>query len=177
MSNITLGQLFLLRRDLKNELSEKEQNLRALALHREDQPAPEESYTKAYEELSNLRKTLFRYDSLIEQCNSLEGQVEFQEQKMSLHMARHLKVHLNGEAASIEQQIRWIEPSVKRQEQDMIFDEKLTPPAMRPQKFGYKILADLKSMKEEAQTLRKNVRLLDALIQKADWSILVEAPE
>ena len=112
MSNITLGQLFLLRRDLKNELSEKEQNLRALALHREDQPAPEESYTKAYEELSNLRKTLFRYDSLIEQCNSLEGQVEFQEQKMSLHMARHLKVHLNGEAASIEQQIRWIEPFV-----------------------------------------------------------------
>lgn len=177
MSQISLGQLFLLRRDLKTEINEKEMTLRMLAFHREDQPAPDESYQEQFKALQEMRDRLFGYDMLIESCNSLPDSVEFDGRKLSLHMARHLKVHLNGTCGSVENQIRQIEPMVKRQEQDMIYDQTVVPPAMRPQKFSYKILADLKSMKEEAQKLRKNVRLLDSLIQKADWSIMVVAPE
>jgi hypothetical protein len=91
-------------------------------------------------------------------------------------MARHLKTHLGGAHGSIENQVHHLEMYSKRQEQETVYDTSLTPPAMRPKKFGYKIVADLKGLKEKAMTLKKQIRLLDSLIQKADWTITVEAP-
>lgn len=177
MSQVSLGQVFLLRRDLKNEIAEKTQSIRMLAFRRTDQPLPDESYTEQYALIKTMRDQLFAYDALIESCNSLPGSVEFNGNKYSLHAARHLKVHLNGAFLAINQQIRGIEPYVNRKDTETIFDNTLATPAMRPEKFGYEILADLKSMKEDEAKLRKDVKLLDSLIQKADWTIMVEVSD
>jgi hypothetical protein len=174
---ISLGQLFLLRRNVKNEIGELEHQLTPLGFHREDQEAPVESYNEVFSTLEQKRDYLLKIDTLINEANSLSRTVEFNGERYSLNMARHIKTHLAGAQGSIENQIRHLEIYVKRQEQEMFFDTSLTPPAMRPKKFGYKILADLPRLKADSLKLKKDVRLLDSLIQKADWTIMVDAPQ
>ena len=173
---ISLGQLFLLRKELKNEVAELSSSIISSAYYREDQEQPEEAYDTLLSELEAKRKALFYLDSKIATANSLPNTVTFKDISMSLNDARRTKLQLGESLSFYENQIRHIDIFSKRQENDMIYDVNMVPPQMRQVKYKFKVVANLKELKATAVALKKDIGLLDSLIQKADWSITVEAP-
>lgn len=172
-TTVSLGQLFLLRRDLKKEIEELDCVLPYLAFYREDKPKPEEDFEEKFQELSTMRSLLLSYDNKIEKANSAQGTVAFKDTQMSLNDARHLKTHLTGIYGSLSNLIARIDGQSKREERETEYDMTTTPPLQKLVMKKYLIIPDLKKLKSECKSIKTDIQLLDSAIQKCDWETML----
>lgn len=176
MAQISLGQIFIMRRDLKNEIVEIDSMITNLAYYREDRIPPEEDYNIVFDTLTHKRDQLLNLDMVIEKANSMPDTITFKDNKMTLNMARHTKVHFNAVLIFLMNQARLIEPQTRREDKETETDYTLNPPTNKIVKYKYTVKADIKGIKEQIKEVQNSVRQLDALIQAEDWSLMVEDP-
>lgn len=176
MAQMSLGQIFITRRDLKQEIMELDHMIASLAFYREDKEKPSEDYNEIFNKLTKKRSQLLDIDMIIEKCNSMPETLEFKNQKMSLNMARHTKTHLTAGLGFLVNQVRMIEPQLRREEKEVETDWSTNPPTNVNRKFKYTVVADVPGMKEQIKEMQKSISELDSLIQQTDWSLLVEDP-
>jgi hypothetical protein len=178
MPEVKLGQLFLLRRDVKQEISNLGSEINTLLHYREDQASTASEYSDTLQNLQDARNKLHLYDLLIEGQNSQKDTVTFNENKYSLNDARHYKVHLVAELSHLEMMVRHTSSYSKRvdRENEYVRANPTDPnsqviPQMVERK--YIINPDVKNLKAQVKALKQDVQLLDSLIQQADWELTV----
>ena len=76
-TTVKLGQLFLLRRDLKQEIGSLTSDATSLVAYREDKEDVTEEYKTVASSLHESRTLLHLYDRLIEQQNSKPNTVDY----------------------------------------------------------------------------------------------------
>jgi len=178
---VKLGQLFLLRRDLKQEISNSTGDIMSLVSYREDKESTKDEYFSTMLNILDMRQKLHIYDRLIEQENSKLGTITFKDRFLSLNEARHYKVHLVATLAFNDSVLRHASQYNKRVEGAIEYIE--TPGQngailyieKRVEK-KYIVVPPLATLKEYTKELKQNVQLLDSLIQQLDWEIMVEIP-
>ena len=176
MAQISLGQIFLVRRELKHEIMELDSKVASLAFHREDKEKPTEDYNEVFNTLTRKRSQLVDLDMIIEKCNSMPDTITFKDQKMTLNMARHLKTHLSASLCFLSNQVRCIEPILRREDKENETDWSMNPPMNLTKKYKYVVIADVPGLKEQMKEVQKSISELDGLIQQTDWSLMVEDP-
>ena len=176
MAQISPGQIFIVRRDLKQEIAEMDRKIAEYAYHREDKEKPAEDYNNVFNALTKKRSQLLDIDMIIEKCNSMPETLEFKGAKMSLNMARHTKTHLMAGLGFLVNQVRMIEPQLRREDKEVETDWSTNPPTNLNRKFKYVVIADVPGMKEQIKEMQKSISELDSLIQQTDWRLLVEDP-
>ncbi len=178
---VTLGQLFLLRRDLKQEINNLSSEITPLIAYREDKESTKEEYYAVMLELTTKRNKLHLYDTLIEEKNAY-CPCSFKGTDYSLNDARHYKVHLTGEIGFYEALVRHAANFNKRVERESIYKTIDLPTGGQQQVIDqverkYILSVELKELKKKVKELKEDVQLLDSLIQMIDWSTEVEIPE
>ena len=179
---VKLGQLFLLRRDLKNEISSITSDMLPLVAYREDRDSTENEYLSLRADLLDARTKLHLYDRLIEQENAKTGTVRFEEHMFSLNEARHYKVHLLATMAFVECLLRQALLYNKRTEKESYQEQAdptnpTSPVIVKQVERKFVIVPDIKLLKVQIKDLKRNVQVLDSLIQGLDWLITVEIPD
>ena len=181
MTTVKLGQLFLLRRDLKNEINNLSSDLMGYLSYREDKESCEDDYSSCFSELEASRAKLHVYDKLIELENSKRVTIAFKNELFSLNDARHYKVHLVANVSSMEHLIRQASQYSKRTDSETVYEpsDPLNPASTQVAKRVEKkfiVVPDLKWCKAQVKTMKQDIQLLDSLIQQLDWSVEVEIP-
>jgi len=178
---VKLGQLFLLRRDLKNEINQFNAETTSLVAYREDKDSTETEYTEAMDNYIKSREKLQAYDLAVERANSISGTITFNDKMYSLNEARHMKVHIAAELGFYENLVRHAASYGKRVEREIEYVDVETAngtqkmPKQVDKKFV--VVPVLKDLKLKVKELQKDVQLLDSSIQAADWGTEVEIPE
>ena len=173
----TLGQLFLLRRDIKTEISQLESELNGLACWREDAESLEQKFTEIYNELMDKRKVLDKYDTAILTLNNKEKVITFENEEMSLTHARTLKVKMEGRLGFLNSLVTRTLSQERRKDQELVWDRTVTPPVQEYKKIGYVIHPAIPTLKQVVKAYKQQIGLLDSLIQSADWQLTIELPE
>lgn len=173
MQTVALGQAFLIRRDLLSDLGKLQGEVLENSYHREDRPAPKKNIAELLEKFTNAMVLRCQLDLAIERANNLPDQVVLNENSMSLNEARKLKVGLTATHQSLTQMISNLVQMGQRAENEYVNEGGLNVPRVR----RYTILLDSEILKAKAKGISKDIRSLDSLIQKADWSLQVEIPE
>lgn len=181
MPEVKLGQLFLLRRDVKQEINNLGSEINSLIFYREDQPSTKEEYEEILKNLQDARNRLHVYDLLIEGQNSMVDTINFNGNKYSLNEARHYKVHLVAEVSHLEMMMRHAAAYSKRveREQEYVRSNPEDPTSQIIPKTierKYIVNPDVKDLKTQIKKLKQDVQLLDSLIQQADWELTVSIP-
>jgi len=178
---VKLGQLFLLRRDLKAEINSLSSEVASLIAYREDKDSTVDEYLEVNASLVYGRKKLSLYDMLIEKENSAPGAFHFDGEDLSLNNARHLKVHLLAELGHAEMLVRQAASNSKRVDRENVY-ELSDPTNLNSQRVPvtvekkYVVVPDLKILKDHVKQLKDKIQLLDSQIQQADWDITVIIP-
>ncbi len=181
MATVKLGQLFLLRRDLKNEIGNLSSDLMGYLSYREDKESCESDYLSCFSELEAAREKLHIYDRLIECENSKRVTITFKHELFSLNDARHYKVHLVANASSMEHLVRQAAQCSKRTDAETVYEPSdpsnpaSTMVAKRVER-KFIVVPDLKWCKAQVKSMKQDIQLLDSLIQQLDWSVEVEIP-
>ena len=181
MTTVKLGQLFLLRRDLKQEIGSLTADATSLVAYREDKENTTEEYNMVAGYLSEARNLLHLYDKLIERENAKPNTVKYKASGFSLNEARHYKVHLLGELNYTENLVRVAVQYSKKTDRENSY-EPIDPNNAASQVVAkvvekkYKVVPDIKALKDKTKEIKQNVQLLDSLIQQADWAAEVEIP-
>ena len=181
MPEVKLGQLFLLRRDLKQEINNLGSEINSLIFYREDQASTKEEYSDILQSLQDARNKLHLYDFLIEGQNSQKNTLDFNGNAYSLNDARHYKVHLVAELSHLEMMMRNAAAYSKRveREQEYVRSNPEDPNSqLIPQMIERKYIVnpDVKDLKAQVKKLKQDVQLLDSFIQQADWELTVSIP-
>ena len=178
---IKLGQLFLLRRDLKTEVGALNSETTSLIAYREDKDSTKEDYFETMENYTKARTKLHEYDLAIEKANAASETIDFKDKKYSLNEARHLKVHVVAELGFYENLVRHAASFGKRVERENVYEQVETAngtvQAMKQYDRKFVVIPELKELKLKVKELQKDVQLLDSAIQNADWNTEVEIPE
>lgn len=174
---VSLGQLFLLRRELKQEMGQLESGLGSLYAYREDKAIPDEDFNVLFSSLMRKKNLLYSYDVAVNSANSQPNTVVFNNVSLSLSEARIKKMHMVNDLNCLTNHARMASHYQNKVESEPIWDTSVTPPVMRPQKYSYIMVASVTSLKQDAAKLTKQISQLDALIQKADWTLEIEIPE
>lgn len=173
MQTVSLGQAFLIRRDFLQTVNQAQSELRNLGYHREDRPVPTTEFAGAYQANKDLQAKLVEIDLSIERANNTPGQVTFKDQPLSLNECRRMKVRLTQAQQNQTNLIQQITMITTRTESEYVMEGGVQIPKVR----SFILLADLKELKKDSKDLAKDIRLLDSLIQKADWEVQVQIPE
>ena len=181
MAQVKLGQLFLLRRDLKNEISNITSDILPLVAYREDRENTESEYLSSMADLLDARTKLHLYDRLIEQANSRPNAIEFKDKSFSLNEARHYKVHLLASLTFVECVLRQAVQYNKRTEKESYQEQAdptnpTSPVIVKQVEKKFVVVPDIKLLKAQIKDLKQSVQALDSLIQGLDWIITVEIP-
>lgn len=174
---VSLGQLFLLRRELKNEIGTLEASLGPLMAYREDKAAPEEDFSTVFASLTQKKELLYRYDLAVNEANNVPNTVIFNNISLSLSQARIKKMFVSNELNTMSHHVRTATMYKGREETENVWDELLVPQGLRQKKFKFVLMANLSSLKSMFETLTKQASTLDSLIQKADWTLEVDIPD
>lgn len=174
---VSLGQLFLLRRELKTEIGQLEHSLAPLMAYREDKSAPDEDFNTVFASLSKKKERMYWYDLAVNEANNVPDTVLFNSISLSLSQARIKKMHISNELSSMDNHVRLATSYKNREETESVWDKELVPQGLRQCKFKYVLVADLVGLKNMQTILNKQVGDLDSLIQKADWTLEVEIPD
>ena len=173
---LELGRLFLLRRDLKTEISTLYTELMALMVHRDDEESTREEYERVNKELSAARAKLLSYDTAIEAANSVSGTISFKDKFWSLNAARHLKVHIQAELSGLQNIVTRLSRQPKSVKEN-VWEQMDTPNGVqmgqKTVEHKFIVIPDLKAEKAKMKELTADIQLLDSLIQQADWSTTV----
>jgi hypothetical protein len=180
-TTVKLGQLFLLRRDLKQEIGSLTSDAISLVAYREDKENVTEEYNAVDSSLHEARVLLHVYDRLIEQENAKPNTVAYKGSGFSLNEARHYKVHLVGELNYFENLVRVAVQYSKKADRENSY-EPIDPNNAASQVVAkivekkYKVVPEIKALKDKTKDIKQNVQLLDSLIQQADWAAEVVIP-
>jgi hypothetical protein len=180
-TTVKLGQLFLLRRDLKQEIGSLTSDATSLVAYREDKEDVTEEYNTVAASLHEARVLLHLYDRLIEQENAKPNTVDYKGSGFSLNEARHYKVHLVGELNYFENLVRVAVQYSKKADRENSY-EPIDPNNSASQVVAkvvekkYKVVPEIKALKDKTKDIKQNVQLLDSLIQQADWLAEVVIP-
>jgi hypothetical protein len=180
-TTVKLGQLFLLRRDLKQEIGSLTADATSLIAYREDKEDVSGEYLAVASALSEARNLLHLYDRLIEQENAKPNTVAYKGSGFSLNEARHYKVHLLGELNYTENLVRVAVQYSKKADREQIYEpidvnNSASQVVAKVVEKKYKVVTDIKLLKDKTKEIKQNVQLLDSLIQQADWLAEVEIP-
>ena len=180
-TTVKLGQLFLLRRDLKQEIGSLTSDATLLVAYREDKEDVTEEYKTVASSLHESRVLLHLYDMLIEQQNSEPNTVDYKGSGFSLNEARHYKVHLLGELNYFENLVRVAVQYSKKADREQVYEpidasNAASQVVAKVVEKKYKVVPEIKALKDKTKEIKQNVQLLDSLIQQADWAAEVEIP-
>ena len=186
MQQVKLGELFLLRRNIKKEIDDLGSEVTSLVAYREDRgtKGPNDEITERDEfyaqllALSQARKKLHQYDMKIESANSEKNTVNFKEFGYSLNEARHLKVHLQADLTFNETLLLHAISFSKRTERDTVYEDVVlttgTQPMAKQVERKFIVIPEMKAIKERIRDLKQDIQLLDSSIQQVDWKVTLE---
>ena len=111
MSKVTLGQLFLMRRELKASINELESSLGELYVYREDQQEPPvtERFDVVFKQILDKTAKLTTYDLWVNQANNIPDTIDFEGEVFSLAEARLVKLGLMSHLQRLQHHIRKID--------------------------------------------------------------------
>lgn len=178
MVTVALGQAFLIRRDFNQEVNKLQTETLSSAYHREDRPAPAKDGNVLLGKLQEAKKISAILDIAIEEANCLPNIVAvdipgIKTASVSLNEARKIKMVLQAQQAGLTTMIQQLTMMSVRVENDYVTISGVQVLQQR----AFKMLVDVDELKSQAKEIAKAIRSLDSLIQKADWSLMIEIPE